>query len=67
MSEAGASLVDNKLKLNIVPRTGVVALAAPTFNYGHIDRAKARTKERIRTRYPDLAKRFHRIGLPLKV
>ncbi|VDN51489.1 unnamed protein product [Dracunculus medinensis] len=63
---SGASLVDNKLKLNIVPRTGVVALAAPTFNYGHIDRAKARTKERIRTRYPDLAKRFHRIGLPLK-
>ncbi|VDM25979.1 unnamed protein product [Toxocara canis] len=67
LSEAGASLVDRKLQLNVVPKTAVVALAAPTFNYGRIDRAKARTKERIRSRYPDLARRFHRIGLPRKV
>ncbi|TMS37165.1 hypothetical protein L596_004153 [Steinernema carpocapsae] len=66
LSEAGASLVDQKLGLNVVPKTAVVALAAPTFNYGAIDRAKARTKERIRTRYPDLGRRFHRIGLPPK-
>lgn len=45
----------------------MIALAAPSFNYGRIDRAKARTKQRIRTRYPELAKRFHRIGLPPKV
>ncbi|KAM3726692.1 Phosphatidylinositol 4-kinase type 2-alpha [Dirofilaria immitis] len=67
LSEAGASLIDQKLKLNIVPQTNIVALAAPTFNYGRIDRAKARTKQRIRTRYPEIGKRFHRIGLPPKV
>ncbi|KAK0397611.1 hypothetical protein QR680_002191 [Steinernema hermaphroditum] len=66
LSEAGASLVDQKLGLRVVPKTAVVQLAAPTFNYGAIDRAKARTKERIRTRYPDLGRRFHRIGLPPK-
>uniref|UniRef100_A0A1I7ZBA9 Phosphatidylinositol 4-kinase type 2 n=1 Tax=Steinernema glaseri TaxID=37863 RepID=A0A1I7ZBA9_9BILA len=66
LSEAGASLVDQKLGLDVVPKTAVVQLAAPTFNYGAIDRAKARTKERIRTRYPDLGRRFHRIGLPPK-
>ncbi|VBB32996.1 unnamed protein product [Acanthocheilonema viteae] len=67
LSEVGASLIDQKLKLNIVPQTNIVALAAPTFNYGRIDRAKARTKQRIRTRYPEIGKRFHRIGLPPKV
>uniref|UniRef100_A0A0R3S5Z9 Phosphatidylinositol 4-kinase type 2 n=1 Tax=Elaeophora elaphi TaxID=1147741 RepID=A0A0R3S5Z9_9BILA len=66
LSEAGASLIDQKLKLNVVPQTNVVALAAPTFNYGRIDRAKARTKQRIRTRYPEIGKHFHRIGLPPK-
>ncbi|VDK88238.1 unnamed protein product [Litomosoides sigmodontis] len=66
-TEVGASLIDRKLKLNIVPQTNVVALAAPTFNYGHIDRAKARTKQRIRSRYPEIGKRFHRIGLPPKI
>ncbi|EYC37241.1 hypothetical protein Y032_0812g2470 [Ancylostoma ceylanicum] len=66
LSEAGASLVDKKLGLNIVPTTAVVELAAPTFYYGRLDRAKARTKERIQSRYPDLGRRFHRIGLPPK-
>uniref|UniRef100_A0A183VFU6 Phosphatidylinositol 4-kinase type 2 n=1 Tax=Toxocara canis TaxID=6265 RepID=A0A183VFU6_TOXCA len=60
-------LVDRNLQLNMVPKTAVVALAAPTFSHGRIDRAKARTKERIRSRRPDLARRFHRIGLPRKV
>lgn len=67
LSETGASLVDKKLGLNVVPTTAVVELAAPTFYYGRIDRAKARTKERIQSRYPDLGRRFHRIGLPPKV
>ncbi|ETN84483.1 hypothetical protein NECAME_06886 [Necator americanus] len=66
LSEAGASLVDKKLGLNIVPTTAIVELAAPTFYYGRLDRAKARTKERIQSRYPDLGRRFHRIGLPPK-
>lgn len=67
LSEAGASIVDQKLGLNVVPKTAVVAFAAPTFNYNAFDRAKARTKERIRSRYPDLGRRFRRIGLPPKV
>ena len=67
LSEAGASLVDRKLGLNVVPTTAIVEMAAPTFFYGRIDRAKARTKERIRSRYPDIGRRFHRIGLPPKV
>ncbi|CAJ0584676.1 unnamed protein product, partial [Mesorhabditis spiculigera] len=67
LSEACASLVDRRLGLNIVPPTGIVELAAPTFYYGKLDRAKARTKERIRSRYPDIGRRFHRIGLPPKV
>ncbi|PIO70023.1 hypothetical protein TELCIR_08132 [Teladorsagia circumcincta] len=67
LSEAGASLVDKKLGLNIVPTTALVELAAPTFYYGRVDRAKARAKERIQSRYPDLGRRFHRIGLPPKV
>ncbi|PAV91199.1 hypothetical protein WR25_09185 [Diploscapter pachys] len=66
LSEAGASLVDRKLGLNIVPPTDVIELAAPTFYYDRIDRAKARTKERIQSRYPNLGRRFHRIGLPPK-
>uniref|UniRef100_A0A0N5A3J4 Phosphatidylinositol 4-kinase type 2 n=1 Tax=Parastrongyloides trichosuri TaxID=131310 RepID=A0A0N5A3J4_PARTI len=67
LSEAGASYIDQKLGLNVVPPTGVVALAAPTFNYGKIDRAKARTKQRISNRYPQIAKVFKRTGLPSKI
>lgn len=33
MCEAGASFVDRYLKLKMVPRTEIVALAAPSFNY----------------------------------
>ncbi|KAH7718036.1 Protein ZC8.6 [Aphelenchoides avenae] len=66
LSEAGASLIDQKLGLNIVPKTAVVELAAPTFNYSRLDRAKARGKERVRQRFPDLARRFRRLGLPPK-
>uniref|UniRef100_A0ACB8FAM9 Phosphatidylinositol 4-kinase type 2-alpha n=1 Tax=Sphaerodactylus townsendi TaxID=933632 RepID=A0ACB8FAM9_9SAUR len=40
LSEAGASLVDQKLELNIVPRTRVVYLASETFNYSFIDRGE---------------------------
>lgn len=59
-------MIDQKLGLNVVPKTAVVSLAAPTFNYNAIDRAKARTKERIRSRYPDLGRKFRRVGLPPK-
>ncbi|KAL5022304.1 hypothetical protein ScPMuIL_001459 [Solemya velum] len=66
LSESGASLVDQKLQLNIVPKTKVVKLASETFNYSAIDRAKSRTKSMISERYPNVGRRFHRLGLPPK-
>jgi len=67
MSEAGASLVDGKLGLNIVPKTKVVNLASDTFNYLRIDREKARAKRMVSERFPKVGKHFNRIGLPPKV
>ncbi|RUS81541.1 hypothetical protein EGW08_010711 [Elysia chlorotica] len=66
LSEAGASLVDEKLGLGVVPKTKVVRLASETFNYSAIDRAKARTKRNIYNRVPIVGKHFNRIGLPPK-
>lgn len=67
LSEAGASLVDQKLELNIVPRTKVVNLASETFNYSAIDRVKSRGKKLALEKVPKVGQRFHRIGLPPKV
>ncbi|XP_077991980.1 phosphatidylinositol 4-kinase type 2-alpha-like [Glandiceps talaboti] len=66
LSEAGASLVDQKLKLNIVPKTRVVKLASETFNYSPLDRAKARTKKFASEKWEKIGKKFNRIGLPPK-
>ncbi|XP_062376127.1 phosphatidylinositol 4-kinase type 2-alpha-like [Sardina pilchardus] len=67
MSEAGASLVDQRLGLNIVPKTKVVYLASETFNYSAIDRVKAKGKRLALEKVPKVGQRFHRIGLPPKV
>nr|XP_060624201.1 phosphatidylinositol 4-kinase type 2-alpha [Anolis sagrei ordinatus] len=67
LSEAGASLVDQKLELNIVPCTKVVYLASETFNYSAIDRVKSRGKRLALEKVPKVGQRFHRIGLPPKV
>ncbi|XP_054600824.1 phosphatidylinositol 4-kinase type 2-alpha [Nothobranchius furzeri] len=67
LSEAGASLVDQKLELNIVPRTKVVYLASETFNYSAIDRVKSRGKKLALEKVPKVGQRFHRIGLPPKI
>ncbi|XP_015350338.1 phosphatidylinositol 4-kinase type 2-alpha [Marmota marmota marmota] len=67
LSEAGASLVDQKLELNIVPRTKVVYLASETFNYSAIDRVKSRGKRLALQKVPKVGQRFNRIGLPPKV
>jgi len=64
LSESGASLVDQKLNLNIVPKTKVVRLISETFNYPRIDREKARIKKTIKERIP--AARFNRMSLPPK-
>lgn len=65
LSEAGASIVDKKLGLNIVPKTRVVKLSADSFNYIAIDRVKSKTKQNLANRFPNM--RFDRIGLPPKV
>lgn len=64
LSEAGASLVDTKLNLDIVPKTRVVRLVSETFNYPRIDRQKAKIKRTIKERMP--AARFKRMTLPPK-
>lgn len=64
MSEAGASLVDTRLNLQIVPKTRVVRLVSETFNYPRIDRQKAKIKRTIKERMP--AARFKRMTLPPK-
>jgi len=67
LSEAGASVVDAKLGLNVVPPTRVVWLAAESFYYGQIDRAATKAKRSMSERFPDLGRKFHRLGLPPKV
>ncbi|CAF1348510.1 unnamed protein product, partial [Didymodactylos carnosus] len=70
LSEAGASIIDKKLKLNIVPRTKVVRLAADSFNYPAYKRkwmtAKREINERVSAQFH--GKRvFQPRGLPTKI
>ena len=67
LSEAGASIVDTDLALHIVPKTKVVKLASPTFNYSYSDRAAAATKKHVMEHFPRVGRRFSRIGLPKKI
>lgn len=67
LSEAGASLVDQKLGLNIVPKTKVVKLVSETFNYPRVDRSKSQIKYAINDRFPKLGRHFNRLGLRPKV
>jgi len=67
LSEAGASLVDRKLSLGIVPNTRVVKLVSEVFNYPRLDRQKARMKQAIMDQFPTVGSHFNRIGLPPKV
>ncbi|GAV04262.1 hypothetical protein RvY_14570 [Ramazzottius varieornatus] len=67
LSEAGAFLVDEKLQLNIVPKTRIVFLASPSFNYSRGERAKSRAKRDICEHFPRMGKSFKRLGLPLKI
>ena len=45
----------------------VVKLSSRTFNYNAIDRAKSSTKKNIQEHFPQVGRRFRRIGLPPKV
>jgi phosphatidylinositol 4-kinase type 2 len=67
LSEAGASLLDQKLQLKIVPKTKVVQLVSETFNYPRIDREKTRVKRVINEQFPIVGRHFNRIGLRPKV
>ncbi|KAG0027062.1 phosphatidyl inositol kinase [Podila clonocystis] len=44
ISESATSLVDRRLKLNIVPSTEVVWLSSPAFHYDYLDRRAAQSK-----------------------
>jgi len=66
MSESGASLVDQKLGLNVVPKTKVVKLASETFNYLRIDVEKSKAKKVVNEHFPKVGRRFNRLGLPPK-
>jgi len=66
MSEAGASLVDQKLGLNVVPKTRVVKLASETFNYLRIDVEKSKAKKLVTEHFPKVGRKFNRLGLPPK-
>lgn len=65
LSEAGASLIDTKLGLNIVPKTRVVRLTSPSFNYPaykrHLITAKREINESVGRHV------FQAKGLPPKV
>lgn len=67
LSEAGASLVDQKLGLKVVPKTKVVRLVSETFNYPRIDRGKSHMKHAINDHFPKLGRHFNRLGLRPKV
>ncbi len=47
LSEAGASIIDTKLNLNIVPKTRAVRLAADSFNYPAYERHLITAKREI--------------------
>ena len=70
LSEAGASIIDTKLRLNIVPKTRVVRLAADSFNYPaykrHLVTAKREINESV-GRHMHGRRVFQPRGLPTKV
>ncbi|XP_063231558.1 phosphatidylinositol 4-kinase type 2-alpha isoform X2 [Bacillus rossius redtenbacheri] len=66
LSESGASVVDQKLQLKVVPKTKVVKLVSETFNYPRIDRQKSRVKRVITEHFPNVGRHFNRISLPPK-
>lgn len=70
LSEAGASIIDSKLRLNIVPKTRVVRLAADSFNYPayqrHLITAKREINESV-GRHMHGRRVFQPKGLPPKI
>ncbi|KAK9509461.1 hypothetical protein O3M35_006773 [Rhynocoris fuscipes] len=67
LSEAGASLVDQKLNLRIVPKTKIVKLVSETFYYPRIARGTSQFKHAVNNHFPTVGKHFNRLGLRPKV
>lgn len=70
LSEAGASIIDSKLQLNIVPKTRIVRLASDSFNYPayqrHLITAKREINESV-GRHMHGRRVFQPKGLPPKI
>jgi len=66
LSEAGAYIVDDFLKLGVVPPTYVVMLSSPSFFYSKVARLRAEAVDKVSGGFPDLGKHLHH-GLPLKI
>ncbi|CAI7991535.1 Phosphatidylinositol 4-kinase type 2-beta [Geodia barretti] len=67
LSEAGASIVDEKLVLDIVPKTKVVHLASEVFHYHANDRMKIRMRRFATEQWPTTIGKRVSQDLPLKV
>uniref|UniRef100_A0A170Z6M1 Phosphatidylinositol 4-kinase type 2 n=1 Tax=Triatoma infestans TaxID=30076 RepID=A0A170Z6M1_TRIIF len=67
LSEAGASLVDQKLNLRIVPKTKIVKLVSESFYYPRIARGTSQFKHAVNNHFPTVGKHFNRLGLRPKV
>lgn len=67
LSEAGASLVDEKLELNIVPKTKVVYLGSDIFHYSKRERWQQRMKRIATEQFPDSIGKRINLGLRPKV
>lgn len=66
LSEVGASLIDERLQLNIVPTTRLASLTSTAFNHNTINIVKSKTKTQIAETFPDIGRKFHRLGVPPK-
>eukprot|EP00045_Choanoeca_perplexa_P010688 m.109941 g.109941 ORF g.109941 m.109941 type:complete len:432 (+) comp15358_c0_seq1:172-1467(+) len=66
LSEAGASLVDRCLELNVVPKTKVVRLTSTAFFYSRLARARAQAVQSASEHFPSTIGRHLRQGLPPK-
>ncbi|EDV22766.1 uncharacterized protein TRIADDRAFT_50611 [Trichoplax adhaerens] len=66
LSEVGASIVDAKLNLNVVPTTKVVKLASKTFNYSKLNKAWTRTVRFTSEKLPESLGKRVKHGLPRK-
>lgn len=66
LSEAGAYVVDQFFRLNVVPMTKVVQLSSPSFYYSKVTRLADQAIRNASGKFPDIIGKRVRQGLPLK-